>query len=118
MRVYSAFDGCSGLQQALKNEGMKVDTYLASEIDKYAMAVTRYNFPETRFIGDINSINPNSIKDIDLMVAGSPCQDVSFSGLNKGLVKGDRSNLFFKWVEHLNIIQPKYFILENVRMKQ
>ena len=118
MRVYSAFDGCSGLQQALKKEGFKVDTYLASEIDKYAMAVTRYNFPETRFIGDINSFNPNSIKDIDLMVAGSPCQDVSFSGLNKGLVNGDRSNLFFKWVEHLNIIQPKYFILENVRMKQ
>ena len=98
MRVYSAFDGCSGLQQALKNEGIKVNTYLASEVDKYPIAVTQYQFPRTVQIGDITKINPRSIKDITLMVAGSPCQDVSFSGLNKGLVEGDRSNLFFEWV--------------------
>ena len=114
MKVYSAFDGMSCGQVALKRANISVDTYLSSEIDKYAMAVTQYNFPKTVQIGDINNVNPH----IDLMIGGSPCQDVSFSGKGKGLVDGERSNLFFKFVEHLNIVKPKYFLLENVRMKK
>tara|TARA_Y100001963_G_scaffold109566_1_gene151516 strand:+ start:1946 stop:3085 length:1140 start_codon:yes stop_codon:yes gene_type:complete len=118
MKVYSAFDGMSCGQVALKRANISVDTYLSSEIDKYAMAVTQYNFPKTVQIGDINNVNPYDLKDIDLMIGGSPCQDVSFSGKGKGLVDGERSNLFFKFVEHLNIVKPKYFLLENVRMKK
>ena len=118
MRVYSAFDGMSCGQVALERANIPVKTYLASEVDKYAIAVARYNYPYTRQIGDINKVNPNSIKDIDLMIGGSPCQDVSFSGKGKGLVDGERSNLFFKWAEHLDIIKPRFFLLENVRMKQ
>ena len=116
MRVYSAFDGMSCGQVALERANIPVDTYLASEVDKYAMAVTQYNYPNTVQMGDINRIYPNSFMDIDLMIGGSPCQDVSFSGKGKGLVEGERSNLFFKWIDHLNIIIPKYFLLENVRM--
>lgn len=118
MRVYSAFDGMSCGQVALERENIPIKTYLSSEIDKYAMSVAQYNYPHTVQMGDINNINPNSIKDIDLMIGGSPCQDVSFSGKGKGLVEGERSNLFFKWAEHLDIIKPRYFLLENVRMKQ
>ena len=118
MRVYSAFDGMSCGQVALERANIPVDTYLASEVDKYAMAVTQYNYPNTVQMGDINKIYPNSFMDIDLMIGGSPCQDVSFSGKGKGLVEGERSNLFFKWIEHLNIIKPKYFLLENVRMSK
>tara|TARA_E500000305_G_scaffold49493_1_gene38666 strand:- start:208 stop:1323 length:1116 start_codon:yes stop_codon:yes gene_type:complete len=118
MRVYSAFDGMSCGQVALKRNGIYPTTYLSSEVDKYPIAVTQYNFPNTIQIGDINKVNPHSIKDIDLMIGGSPCQDVSFSGKGKGLIEGERSNLFFKWAEHLDIIKPKYFLLENVRMKK
>ena len=88
MKVYSAFDGMSCGQVALKRANVSVDTYLSSEIDKYAMAVTQYNFPKTVQIGDINNVNPHDLKDIDLMIGGSPCQDVSFSGKGKGLVDG------------------------------
>jgi len=91
---------------------------LASETDKWCNAVTRYNYPKTVFIGDITKVNPNSIKDIDLMIGGSPCQDVSFSGKGEGLVEGKRSNLFFTWLDHLKTIKPKYFLLENVKMKK
>jgi site-specific DNA-cytosine methylase len=118
MRVYSSFDGMSCGQVALKRANIPVSTYLASEIDKYAIAVAQYNFPKTVQMGDINNVNPYDIKDIDLMLSGSPCQDVSFSGKGKGLIDGERSNLFFKWAEHLDIIKPKFFLLENVRMKQ
>lgn len=118
MRIYSAFDGMSCGQVALERANIPVKTYLASETDKYSIAVTQYNYPHTIQIGDINNVNPYNIRDIDLMIGGSPCQDVSFSGKGKGLIEGERSNLFFKWVEHLNIIKPRFFLLENVRMKQ
>ena len=118
MRVYSAFNGYSGANVALDRADKKVTTYLASETDKWCNAVTRYNYPKTVFIGDITKVNPNSIKDIDLMIGGSPCQDLSFSGKGKGLVEGKRSNLFFTWLDHLKEIKPKYFLLENVKMKK
>ena len=118
MRVYSAFNGYSGANVALDRADKKVTTYLASETDKWCNAVTRYNYPKTVFIGDITKVNPNSIKDIDLMIGGSPCQDLSFSGKGKGLVEGERSNLFFTWLDHLKTIKPKYFLLENVKMKK
>ena len=118
MRVYSAFNGYSGANVALDRADKKVTTYLASETDKWCNAVTRYNYPNTKFIGDITKVNANSIKDIDLMIGGSPCQDLSFSGKGKGLVNGKRSNLFFTWLDHLKTIKPKYFLLENVKMKK
>ena len=118
MRVYSAFDGMSCGQVALERANIPIKTYLASEIDKYAIAVAQYNYPHTIQMGDINRIYPKTFMDIDLMIGGSPCQDVSFSGKGKGLVDGERSNLFFKWVEHLEVIKPRFFLLENVRMKQ
>ena len=111
MRVYSAFDGMSCGQVALERANIPVKTYLASEIDKYAIAVAQYNYPNTVQMGDINNVNPHDFKDIDLMISGSPCQDVSFSGKGKGLVNGERSNLFFKWAEHLDIIKPRFFFV-------
>ena len=80
MRVYSAFNGFSGANVALDRADKKVTTYLASEIDKWCNAVTRYNYTKTKFIGEITKINANRIKDIDMMSGGSTGQDVSFHG--------------------------------------
>tara|TARA_S200002703_G_scaffold143324_1_gene136301 strand:+ start:444 stop:1556 length:1113 start_codon:yes stop_codon:yes gene_type:complete len=118
MRVYSAFNGYSGANLALDRADRRISTYLSSETDKYCNAVTNYNYRHTIQMGDITKINPNNLKDIDLMIAGSPCQDVSFSGKGKGLIEGERSNLFFVWLQHLKEIKPKYFLLENVKMKK
>ena len=97
--------------------------YYASEIDKYAMKVTQNNFPNTWQLGDVQKIDTlmntkGGTATVDLLVGGSPCQDVSFAGLGKGLIHGERSNLFFEYVSLLNKLKPKYFLLENVRMKQ
>ena len=118
MNVLSLFDGMSCTQIALKNLGIKVDRYYASEIDKYAIKVTRENFPETIHLGDIKDITGSDfIYDIDLIVAGSPCQGFSFAG--KQLAFDDpRSALFFEFVRLLREVKPKYFLLENVRMKK
>jgi len=118
MNVLSLFDGMSCTQIALKNLGIKVDNYYASEIDKYAIEVARKNFPETIHLGDIKDITGSDfIRDIDLIVAGSPCQGFSFAG--KQLAFDDpRSALFFEFVRLLKEVKPKYFLLENVRMKK
>ena len=117
IKVLSLFDGMSCTQLALQQCGIEVDTYYASEIYKYAIQVTQENFPNTVQIGDVCNVDPKDYKDIDLITCGSPCQGFSFAG--KQLAFDDpRSALFFEFIRILKEIKPKYFLLENVRMKQ
>jgi DNA (cytosine-5)-methyltransferase 3A len=117
MKVLSLFDGMSCGQIALSKLGIKVDKYYASEIDKYAIQITQKNFPDTVQLGDICEIDAKDFMDVDLILAGSPCQGFSFAG--KQLAFDDpRSALFFEFVRLLKEIRPKYFLLENVRMKK
>ena len=104
-------------QLALQRLGIEVDTYYASEIDKYAIQVTQANFPETIQVGDVCNLKAEDYQDIDLILAGSPCQGFSFAG--KQLAFDDpRSALFFEFIRLLKEIKPKYFLLENVKMKK
>ena len=117
MKVLSLFDGMSCGQIALNRLGIKVDKYYASEIDKYAIQITQKNYPDTIQVGDITKLDPNGFKDVDLIMAGSPCQGFSFAG--KQLAFDDpRSALFFEFIRLLKAIKPRYFLLENVRMKK
>ena len=117
MKVLSLFDGMSCGQIALNRLGIKVDTYYASEIDKYAIEITQKNFPETIQIGDVCAVRGEDYQDVDLILAGSPCQGFSFAG--KQLAFDDpRSALFFEFIRLLKEIKPKYFLLENVKMKK
>lgn len=118
MNVLSLFDGISCGRLALERAGLSIDRYYASEIDKNAIKVTMERFPDTIQLGDVTKIDfTQFIGKIDLILAGSPCQNLSPAGNGKGL-EGDQSKLFFKFVEALNIIKPKYFLLENVKMKK
>lgn len=113
LRVLSLFDGISCGRVALERAGIPVEVYYASEIDKYAIQVTQKNYPNTIQLGDINNIDfTQFIGKIDLIMGGSPCQDLSIAGKRKGL-KGERSGLFYKFVEAIEVIKPKYFLLEN-----
>jgi DNA-cytosine methyltransferase len=117
LKVLSLFDGMSCGQLALQRLGIEVDTYYASEIDKYAIQVTQANFPKTIQVGDVCQLKSEDYQDVDLILAGSPCQGFSFAG--KQLAFDDpRSALFFEFVRLLKEIKPKYFLLENVKMKQ
>jgi DNA-cytosine methyltransferase len=117
MKVLSLFDGMSCGRIALDQLGIPVETYYASEIDKYAIQVSQANYPEIEQVGDICNLDPKDYQDVDLMLAGSPCQGFSFAG--KQLAFDDpRSALFFEFIRLLKAIKPKYFLLENVRMKK
>ena len=117
MNVLSLFDGMSCGQIALDQVGIKVDNYFAAEIDKWAMQVAKDNYPNMQHLGDVTELKGTDLPKIDLLIGGSPCQGFSFAG--KQLNFNDpRSALFFEFVRLLKETKPKYFMLENVRMKQ
>ena len=117
MNVLSLFDGMSCGQIALDKLGVKVDKYFASEIDKYAIKVAKANYPDTIHLGDVRDVKASDLPEIDLLIGGSPCQGFSFAGKHLNF-DDPRSALFFEYVRLLKELKPKYFLLENVRMKQ
>ena len=119
MNVVSLFNGMNTGRQALENVGIKVDKYYSSEIKPYAIELTQYHFPDTIQVGDVTKWREWNIdwKTIDLILSGSPCQDLSAAGKRAG-INGSRSSLFFVFVEileHIKTLNPKVlFLQENV----
>ena len=118
MNVLSLFDGMSCGQQALDRLNIKVDNYFSSEIDKYAIQITQKNYHNTIQLGDVCAIKAEDLPKIDLILAGSPCQGFSFASQSKLAFDDPRSALFFEFIRLLKECKPKYFLLENVRMKK
>jgi len=118
MNVLSLFDGMSCGQIALNRLGIKYDNYFACEIKKTAMQVTQHNYPNTIQLGDVTKLEVKDLPKIDLLIGGSPCQDFSIlKTTGKGL-EGDKSKLFYEYLRLKNELNPKFFLLENVRMKK
>lgn len=114
--VISLFDGISCARLALDKAGIEFDDYYASEIDKYCLKVTEKRFPDNINLGDITKLTEKDLpKDVFLLIGGSPCQSLSIAKRQKesGLEKG-KSTLFWEYIRILNLVKPKYFILENV----
>ena len=114
MNVLSLFDGMSCGQIALNRCGLKYDKYYASEIDKHAIMVTMANYPNTIQLGDVKKIKGSDLSKIDLLIGGSPCQDISNLNKFKMGLDGDKSGLFYQYWRLWQETKPKYFLLENV----
>lgn len=114
MKVLSLFDGISCARVALKRARIKVDVYYASEIDATAINVAQRNYEDTIQLGDITKIRGAGIGKIDLLIGGSPCQDLSIAKKGREGLSGSRSGLFYEYLRLLKETKPKYFILENV----
>lgn len=112
MRVLSLFDGISCARVAL---GDRVTTYSASEIDTNAIAVSQRNYPDIVRLGDVREVKAEMFPEgIDLLIGGSPCQDLSIAKKDRKGLDGDRSGLFWEYARVLREVKPKWFILENV----
>ena len=119
MNVLSLFNGMNTGRQALENVGIKVNKYYSSEIKPYAIELTQHHFPDTIQVGDVTKWRDWDIdwKTIDLVLSGSPCQDLSAAGKRAG-INGKKSSLFFTFIEileHIKLLNPKVlFLQENV----
>lgn len=120
--VLSLFDWMSCGRLALERAGIPIASYYASEIDRYAIQVSNNNRDDIHQVGDVREIGYWFLvlewcEELDLLIGGSPCQ--WFSNAGKGLNFEDpRSKLFFEFVRILNEAKPRYFLLENVKMKK
>lgn len=140
--MLSLFDGMGCGQIALRELGIKVDKYYASEVDRHAIAQARLNFPGTVHLGDVRGVSARDLPPIDLLIGGSPCTDFSFAGRRRGMatvaneqvatldrymeLKRDgfefvgQSYLFWEYVRILRECREKnpgvLFLLENVEM--
>jgi len=117
INVLSLFDGISCGQIALERQGIEVENYFASEIDKYAIQVAKHNYPNTKHIGSVTDVNGSDLPKIDLLIGGSPCQGFSLAGKQLNF-EDPRSKLFFEFVRLKNECNPTHFLLENNRMKK
>jgi DNA (cytosine-5)-methyltransferase 3A len=138
MKILSLFDGISCARVACDRAGIPVEAYYASEIDKYAISISQKNYPDILQLGSVTDIcygkydgnggydyskesflkGRHTILDkgegFDLLIGGSPCQDLSIAKKDRQGLSGSRSGLFYEYVRILNEVKPKYFVLENV----
>jgi site-specific DNA-cytosine methylase len=115
MRVLSLFDGIAGAMLALSNLDLVPDAYFASEIEETAMSVVRRHFPGVVQLGGVELIDRADprLQNVDLLIGGSPCTNLSIAGDGTGL-EGEESKLFFQFLEIRDVIKPRFWLLENV----
>jgi DNA (cytosine-5)-methyltransferase 3A len=118
MKILSLFDGISCARVALERAGIPVEAYYASEIDKYAIQISQKNYPDIKQVGSVTNVTGFYSEALpsktDLLIGGSPCQDLSIAKKDRKGLDGERSGLFWEYVRILREVNPKYFILENV----
>lgn len=114
MKILSLFDGIAGARIALDKANVPVESYFSSEIDKWALKVSSFNYPDIINLGDVRAVN-SSPCSVDLLIGGSPCTSLSCASRQKesGLLKGE-STLFWEYLRVFNLVKPRFFLLENV----
>ncbi len=115
MNVLSLFDGISVARYALELTGINIAKYYACEIDKKAISISKKNYPSIISLGNVLNLKKEMINEtIDLLIGGSPCQDLSIAKKDRKGLEGNRSGLFWQYIRLKNELKPKWFILENV----
>ncbi|MCL2047157.1 MAG: DNA cytosine methyltransferase [Defluviitaleaceae bacterium] len=115
LNIVSLFDGISCGRVAIERAGYAVSSYVAFEIDKYARAISRFNYPDIEHYGDVMEADFNKFAGYDMVMGGSPCTFWSIARANREVDKdGIGWKLFMKFVEAVRIIKPRFFFYENV----
>ena len=116
MTLGSFFDGIGGALLAAQHAG--ITPVWASEIESFPRSITEKHFPNVIHLGDITKIDPDTLPPVDIICAGSPCQDLSIAGKREGL-NGERSGLFRTAINLVHRLRertgkPRFFVWENV----
>lgn len=112
MKVVSLFDGISCAYVALQKSGIPITSYTAYEIDKYATTISKKNHPTIDHKGNVKDLK--EAVECDILIGGSPCTDLSVAKKDRKGLEGKHSSLFWEYIRIKNLLNPKWFILENV----
>jgi len=112
MNVLSLFDGISCARVALDRAGIEVNAYMSAEIDKNAIKISEKNYPDIIRVGSVVGLEVEG--QVDLLIGGSPCQDLSIAKKDRKGLDGNRSSLFWEFLRIKKECNPQWFILENV----
>lgn len=113
------FSGVGGFAKGFQDAGVSIKHHYYSEIDKNAIAVYKYQFKNTEYVGSVTDVSGTELKKRHpkarfIITFGFPCQDLSIAGRGKGL-SGERSGLFFEAIRIIKEVNPEIFIFENVK---
>jgi DNA (cytosine-5)-methyltransferase 3A len=114
MKYISLFSGIGGFEQAIHAVFPDAECVGYSEINPYSISIYKTHFPNHPALGDVTKINPSELPDIDMLVFGSPCTDLSIAKQGREGLKGEQSKLFYNALEIMRVKKPKYVIMENV----
>lgn len=118
LKVGSVFSGIAGLEWGFVEEGCEV--VFQVEIDPACQKTLRRHFPDVKLYSDITEVTYDRLHadlgpraDVDVLVGGWPCQDISLAGTRAGLA-GERSGLFFQFARLAKELAPRWLVAENV----
>lgn len=110
LKVLDLFSGIGGFSLGLERTGY-FETVAFCEIEPFCQKVLRKHWPEVEIYDDVTNLKYR--KNVDLVTAGFPCQDISFAGEGAGLT-GERSGLFWYIIRTLCLVGRPRALLENV----
>lgn len=119
MKCLSLYNGISCGRVALERAGIEITRYVSYEINEFANQISKKNYPNDEYLGNVETADFKQYKDFDLLIGGSPCQGLSSSNVylkdgEYGVNGTGKSRLFWEYVRAFKIIKPKYFLFENV----
>ena len=112
MRVGSLFSGIGGLELGLERAGMEVVWQV--ERDAYCRRVLAKHWPDVTRYEDVHDVGRSNLASVDLICGGFPCQDISAAGNGAGIIKGNRSGLWYEFARIIRELRPRYVVVENV----
>lgn len=114
LRIGSLFSGYGGLDLAVEHV-FGGETVWFSEINEPVARVFAHHWPDAPNLGDITRISWSQVEPVDILIGGFPCQDVSTVGKRAGLAPGTRSGLWAHMGTAIEVLQPQWVVVENVR---
>lgn len=111
-KIGSLFAGIGGFELGFEATG-QFETAWQVECDKYALRVLEKHWPNVTRHNDVNTWPLENTEPVDVVLAGFPCQDISYAGMGAGL-NGKRSGLFYQAMRIVRVLGPKFVVLENV----
>lgn len=116
LKVISLFSGYGTQELALKYIGVNFETIANCDILNTAnIAYDSVHTTTIGNLGDVTKVDENTFPQCDFLTYSFPCQDISISGIQKGIQKGTRSGLLYEVERILSKNQPKFLLMENVK---